>query len=283
MQQKWCLGGRALPLLHWKASKVDLHEVTGEADVDEAPLLLLNFKATADMEWLSEHLRLASRWWLLNSRKVPLLQELLKQIEGKNIRAKRAASTCKLVVNILLRDKVVLVLNDARAPILAFDANEPNFAALEWFVKELASDIQEMESGATRHPPSSDTTPSSSCHDGEELAKDVVAKLKRHPLCQNAWFLPSRGSFKILRTDKKYFEVGIPDVQKLQKKAKVDSGDLAWQPFETTVIQTYAKALGVLNAETNNALETKKPEETMPRPSQKQRLLTEWGDRDKQT
>ena len=291
-----------MPLLHWTASKVDLHEVTGEADVDDAPLLLLNFRATADMEWLSEHLRLASRWWLLNSRKVPLLQELLKQIERKNIKAKRAASTCKLVVGILLRDKVVLVLNDARAPILAFDANEPNFAALEWFVKELASDIQEMESGATRHPPSSDTTPSSSCHEGEELAKDVVAKLKRHPLCQNAWFLPSRGSFKILRTDKKYFEVGIPDVQKLQKKAKVDSGDLAWQPFETTVIQTYAKALGVLNAETNMALEpflggvlnaetnkaletknpefgidlgTKKREETMPRPSQRQRLLTE--------
>ena len=301
MQQKWCLGGRALPLLHWNASKVDLHEVTGEAEVDEAPLLLLNFKATADMEWLSEHLRLASRWWLLNSRKVPLLQELLKQIERKNIKAKRAASTCKLVVGILLRDTVVLVLNDARAPILAFDANEPNFAALEWFVKELASDIQEMESGATRHPPSSDTTPSSSCHEGEELAKDVVAKLRKHPLCQNAWFLPSRGSFKILRTDKKYFEVGIPDVQKLQKKAKVDSGDLAWQPFETTVIQTYAKALGVLNAETNMALEpflggvlnaetnkaletknpefgidlgTKKREETMPRPSQRQKLLT---------
>ena len=254
------------------------------------------------MEWLSEHLRLASRWWLLNSRKVPLLQELLKQIERKNIKAKRAASTCKLVVGILLRDKVVLVLNDARAPILAFDANEPNFAALEWFVKELAFDIKEMESGATRHLPSSDTTPSSSCHEGEELAKDVVAKLKRHPLCQNAWFLPSRGSFKILRTDKKYFEVGIPDVQKLQKKAKVDTGDLAWQPFETTVIQTYAKALGVLNAETNMALEpflggvlnaetnkaletknpefgidlgTKKREETMPRPSQRQRLLTE--------
>ena len=146
------------------------------------------------------------------------------------------------------------------------------------------------------------TTPSSSCHEGDELAKDVVAKLKRHPLCQNAWFLPSRGSFKILRTDKKYFEVGIPDVQKLQKKAKVDTGDLAWQPFETTVIQTYAKALGVLNAETNMALEpflggvlnaetnkaletknpefgidlgTKKPEETMPRRSQRQRLLTE--------
>ena len=45
MQQKWCLGGRALPLLHWTASKVDLHEVTGEADVDDAPLLLLNFKS----------------------------------------------------------------------------------------------------------------------------------------------------------------------------------------------------------------------------------------------
>ena len=211
-----------MPLLHWKASKVDLHEVTGETDVDEAPLLLLNFKATADMEWLSEHFRLASRWWLLNSRKVPLLQELLKQIEGKNIRAKRAASTCKLVVSILLREEVVLVLNDARAPILAYDANEPNFAALEWFVKDLASDIQEMEaavgsSGAntTAFNSSSDTTPPSSCHEGEDLAKDVVAKLRKHPLCQNAWFLPSRGSFKIPRTDKKYFEVGIPDMQKL--------------------------------------------------------------------
>ena len=100
------------------------------------------------MEWLSEHLRLASTWWLLNSRKVPLLQELLKQIEGKNMRSKRATSTCRLVVSILLRDHVLLVLNDARAPILAFDANEPNFAALEWFVNELASDIKEMQAAA---------------------------------------------------------------------------------------------------------------------------------------
>ena len=124
---------------------------------------------------------------------------------------------------------------------------------------------------------SGSTTPS--CHEGEEIAKDVVAKLRKHPLCQRAWFLSSRGSFKILRTDKKYFEVGIPDAHNFQKKAKVDTGDLAWQPFETTVIQTYAKALGVLNAETNKALDettnpefgidlgTKKPEETMPRPS----------------
>ena len=116
-----------MPLLHWKASKVDLHAVTGEADVDEAPLLLLNFKATADMEWLSEHLRLASRWWLLNSRKVPLLQELLKQIDRKNIKAKRAASTCKLVVGILLRDKVVLVLSKVRNSTFLVLGSIPGF------------------------------------------------------------------------------------------------------------------------------------------------------------
>ena len=181
IQKKWCLGRRALPLVPWKASKVDLHGVTGEADVDEARLLLLNFKATANMEWLSEHLKLRSTWWLLNSRKVPLLQELLKQIEEKNIRAKSAASTCRLVVSILLRDHVLLVLNDARAPILAFDANEPNLAALEWFVNELASDIQEMEAAVgssgtntTAVNSSSDTTPSSSCHEGEDLAKELL-------------------------------------------------------------------------------------------------------------
>ena len=257
IQKQWCLGGRALPLVPWRASKVDLHGITGEQDVDEARVLLLNFKATADMEWLSEHLRLQSRWWLLNSRKVPLLQELLKQIEGKNTRSKRAASRCRLVVSILLRDHVLLVVNDARAPIFAFDANEPNFAALEWFVNELASDIQEMEaavgsSGAktTAVNSSSNTTPSSSCHEGEEIAKDVVAKLRKHPLSQRAWFLSSRGSFKTRRTDKKRFEVGIPDMHKLQKKAKEDSGDLAWQTFEQTVIQTYVKALRFLNAET---------------------------------
>ena len=101
----------------------------------------------------------------------------------------------------------------------------------------------------------------------KEIAKDVVAKLRKHPLCQRDWFLSSRGSFKILLTDKKYFEVGIPDMQKLQKKAKEDSGDLAWQPFEQTVIQTYAKALGFLNAETNQetnakACEAPRDEET---------------------
>ena len=84
-------------------------------------------------------------------------------------------------------------------------------------------------------------------------------------MCQRAWFLTSRGSFKILRTDKKRFEVGIPDIRNLQKNARMEIPD----------------AFEVLD--TNNALETKKPEETMPRPSQKQRLLTEWGDRDKKT
>ena len=172
--------------------------------------------------------------------------------------------------------------NDTRAPVLAFDAEEPNFASLEWFVNELASDIKCMDAAVgssgtitTAKNSSSDTT------EEDDLAKDAVAKLKRHPSCLNAWYLPSRGSFKIQRTDKNYFEVGIPDVKKLQKNARMEIGDLAWQPFETTVIQTYAKSLGVLNAETNNALETKKPEET--RPSQKQRLLTEWGDRDTKT
>ena len=276
IQKQWCLGGRALPLVPWTASKVDLHEVTGEQDVDEARVLLLNFRATADMEWLSEHLKLPSRWWVFKSRKVPLLQELLKHIEAKNTGAKKAASTCKLVVSILLRDHVLLVLNDARAPILAFDAIEPNFASLEWFVNELASDIKCMDAAVgssgtitTAKNSSSDTT------EEDDLAKDVVAKLKRHPFCLNAWYLPSRGSFKIQRTDKNYFEVGIPDVKKLQKNARMEIGDLAWQPFETTIIQTYTKSLEVL--ETNNALETKKPEET--RPSQKQRLLTEWGAR----
>ena len=276
IQKQWCLGGRALPLVPWTASKVDLHGITGEQDVDEARVLLLNFKATADMEWLSEHLRLQSRWWLLKSRKVPLLQELLKQIEAKNIGAKKAASTCKLVVSILLRDHVFLVLNDTRAPVLAFDAEEPNFASLEWFVNELASDIKCMDAAVgssgtitTAKNSSSDTT------EEDDLAKDAVAKLKQHPFCLNAWYLPSRGSFKIQRTDKNYFEVGIPDVKKLQKNARMEIGDLAWQPFETTIIQTYTKSLEVL--EINNALETKKPEET--RPSQKQRLLTEWGAR----
>jgi hypothetical protein len=87
------------------------------------------------------------------------------------------------------------------------------------------------------------TTPSSSCHEGDELAKDVVAKLKRHPLCQNAWFDWSRGSFKILRTDQKYFEVGIPDVQKLHSS-----------------IPVIEHAFGFLNAETNQRDEETKQE-----------------------
>ena len=276
IQKQWCLGGRALPFVPWTASsKVDLHEVTGEQDVDEARVLLLNFRATADMEWLSEHLKLPSRWWVFKSRKVPLLQELLKLIEAKNTGAKKAASTCKLVVSILLRDHVFLVLNDTRAPVLAFDAEEPNMASLEWFVNELASDIKYMDTTWRPSSGSLEKNSSSDTIEEEILAKDAVAKLKRHPFCLNAWYLPSRGSFKIQRTDKNYFEVGIPDVKKLQKNARMEIGDLAWQPFETTIIQTYTKSLEVL--ETNNALETKKPEET--RPSQKQRLLTEWGAR----
>ena len=283
IQRQWCLGGRALPLVPWTASsKVDLHEVTGEQDLDDARVLLLTFRATANLDWLTDHLKLPSRWWLAKSRKVPLLQELLKLIEAKNTRAKRAASTCKLVVNILLRDHVFLVLNDTRAPVLAFDAEEPNMASLEWFVNELASDIKYMDAAVgssgtitTAKNSSSDTT------EEDDLAKDVVAKLKKHPFCLNAWYLPSRGSFKIQRTDKNYFEVGIPDIRNLQKNARMEIGDALEvldtnNALETTIIQTYTKSLEVLD--TNNALEKYiKPEEK--RPAQKQRLLTEWGPR----
>ena len=281
IQKQWCLGGRALPLVPWTANKVDLHGITGEQDVDEARVLLLNFKATADMEWLSEHLRLQSRWWLLKSRKVPLLQELLKQIEAKNIGAKKAASTCKLVVSILLRDHVFLVLNDTRAPVLAFDAEEPNMASLEWFVNELASDIKYMDTTWRPSSGSLEKNSSSDTIEEEILAKDAVAKLKRHPFCLNAWYLPSRGSFKIQRTDKNYFEVGIPDIRNLQKNARMEIGDALEvldtnNALETTISQTYTKSLEVLD--TNNALEKYiKPEEK--RPAQKQRLLTEWGPR----
>ena len=155
-------------LVPWKADKVDLHGVTGEADADEAPLLLLSLKATADTEWLSEHFRLRKRWWLLNSRKVPLLQELLKQIDWKNLKAKKAGSTCKLVVGIKLRDTVLLVLNNARAPILAFDANEPHLSSLAWFVNELASDIQKMEAAATTTAVSSSSSKRHARHEGED-------------------------------------------------------------------------------------------------------------------
>ena len=282
IQKQWCLGGRALPLVPWTASsKVDLHEVTGEQDLDDARVLLLTFRATANLDWLTDHLKLPSRWWLAKSRKVPLLQELLKLIEAKNTRAKRAASTCKLVVNILLRDHVFLVLNDTRAPVLAFDAEEPNMASLEWFVNELASDIKYMDTTWRPSSGSLEKNSSSDTIEEEILAKDAVAKLKRHPFCLNAWYLPSRGSFKIQRTDKNYFEVGIPDVKKLQKNARMEIGDALEvldtnNALETTISQTYTKSLEVLD--TNSALEKYiKPEEK--RPAQKQRLLTEWGPR----
>ena len=56
-------------------------------------------------------------------------------------------------------------------------------------------------------------------------------------------------------------------MHKSQKRAKDDSGDLAWQPFEQKVIQTYAKALGFLNGvataeDAAKSLEALRDEET---------------------
>ena len=94
--------------------------------------MVLNFKATAEMNWLEQALGLNTRWWMKNKARVKVVQEILEAIEEGKSAKKGAGSNARLVVAIVVRGQALRVVNDARSPSLAFDTEAPVWHPLEW-------------------------------------------------------------------------------------------------------------------------------------------------------
>ena len=80
--------------------------------------------------WLERALDLPARWWILNSKSVPLLQEILYLIGS--LKSKGTAKTTEdlirrrsnMVVGLEIRHHLILVVNDARSVTLALDVED---------------------------------------------------------------------------------------------------------------------------------------------------------------
>ena len=195
---RWCLEDQVLPLVPKTLDLVDINRV-GIDDRDNCNWFILNLKATANVEWLMKNLKLHSRWWMLNSKRVPLINEILEVINNIN-KNRKTAVHARLVVPIKIRNHVIFVLKDARAVKLAIDSDEPNFEDLDWFVHELGEDIGKLPAKGS----SSATKP---LHDEDplvsEIIDNVVQDLKQHHACKTVCFVRSRRAFKVVKKNLK--------------------------------------------------------------------------------
>ena len=139
IEQKWCLGTSALPLVHREMDHVDLTSGTPEEQGSQEEWLLLPLKTTGNAEWLEKFLGKPGRWWKHNGRRQPLMAEILGSMKAQG--RPSCARTSNVVVRVTVRDKHIELLNNRSTPTLAFKANPPSFENIVWFLEELKKDL----------------------------------------------------------------------------------------------------------------------------------------------
>ena len=120
VQRLWCVGKHALPL---QPRVLDLVVVTGDGKQEtltsDAHFRMLPLKVSQYNTWLGRALKMPVRWWWQHGFDQPLIQEMFQAIPGSS---KLAGVSKNMVVNIAVRGKEVMVLNNRKAVALAFGA-----------------------------------------------------------------------------------------------------------------------------------------------------------------
>ena len=128
---KWCLDETILPL---ERRILDLCSWTGgraETTKEDCPFLLLRLGGRAGAPWLGKHFRQPAKWWWSLSRRANIIKDMLEQYPTKlNGRSRN------VVVPIVVRGQEILVLNERRAVVLAFEEAGAQFESLQWFIDE---------------------------------------------------------------------------------------------------------------------------------------------------
>ena len=223
LEYKLCLNRCVVPVENKHMSILDplnLAEryslnIPESADVD-----LVCFRATGDKWWLLKSLNLPcfgsasckASWWVHNSSRVPLLQEVKAQI--KSLKQKKRPNEPREVQALVLleiRGMLLYVKNSSMSVMVGLikepgllNLPHPDSGSLLWFCKELQKDILEnLDDKATKRDPGD--VPA----EYKEQVEEVLGVLKAHPNCQLVHFLPSSKSFRVRKTsrDSKLFSV----------------------------------------------------------------------------
>ena len=109
VEQKWCLGGNALPLENVFLDVVDLtvEDRSQQFLGEHCPFMLLSLKTTGHVMWLEKYLGKPCRWWKAFGRRMPLVQEILEVLKGQRV---RGLTTSKMVLHIVARGQKISVL-----------------------------------------------------------------------------------------------------------------------------------------------------------------------------
>jgi hypothetical protein len=228
MKWRFCLGDRAIP---FERETLDLHDLHDQAngDIMDQEFLLLSIKATAEMGWLEKAFKLHTRWWVKNQWEILLLLEIRQAIDSKKVKSginSRMPRLPNAIVAIRIREKVILVQNRSQSLCLAFKPGE-EVETLQWFLEELEKDLEKMQDQAAA-PQGPQKQRQKHCGLGDEeaqVAKTSLEKVKGHPQCLNASYLPSRSSIKVIKKDKntkQFFVKGLVVIRKKFAETEAD-------------------------------------------------------------
>jgi len=251
LEYRLCLNDMALPLVRRAMDFEDIHHLAG-GDSGEQDFVCLELKATADVRWLEKAFQLPVRFWKAHHFEVPLLQEMRQAIDSGKVRkggGSRLPRRPDAVVAIRVRDRVILIQNKTSGLALVSKPDEQR-ETFQWFLEELQKDLEKLkDQHENLHDQQAETASSStqpSLRKQKRLASDMeeeniieaaVTKLREHPLCSRATFLPSRDSFRVLRTDRKSSEIFVPGCRKKRQSAREQQDDEAWDNLRSSFDQ----------------------------------------------
>ena len=204
-----CLNGVVVPKVTATMAVCDPYNLAGNLQLDVEKKLevdLVSFKVTADTLWLCKACGFHKKWWIQNSSKLPLLQEIKDLIKHnkpqKGQTLQRLPRYPDSLVPLRVRGKVLLVQNCQIHLNLALSGSWVDKAAtLTWFMEELDKDLQnhpqeakldgELVPKKTRVAPLPPTW--------QDLVASTLKTLKEQPAVTGVWWLPSKRVFRFFR------------------------------------------------------------------------------------
>ena len=253
VSRKWCLENTVLPL---ERRTMDLCSWSGgqaSTTKEDHGFLLLSLAGRSADPWLHLHFGKKPKWWWYRSGRSKLIRELLDQYPVSRSKGTKLSLSSKVVVPIEVRGHQILVLNDRRSVVLAFEESAPQFESLEWILNELRLEIEQDKKGNQEEEKKEDKNEDltedgedSDKHDFDEDMREVLESIKGSSGCKNAWWMSRTRRFKVINHlgDVKHFQV--PPESKFKKRRTSCSSA---ENMESTVRQVLADALRWLQPE----------------------------------
>ena len=253
LEYKLCLNDMALPLTRRTMDFEDIHHLTA-GESGEEDFWCLDLKATGDARWLERAFHLPVRFWKAHQHEVPLLQEMRKAIESGKVRkggASRLPRRPDAVVAIQVRDKVPLIQNKTSGLALMAKHGEEQ-ETFQWFLAELQKDLENLKEHQAETA-SSSALPSAAKQkrlsidvEEEHIVEAAVEKVREHPLCSRATFLPSRDSLRVIRKDKQTVEIFVSGCRKKRLSAREKQDEEGWEHLRSSFDRAVNSAIEFL-------------------------------------